>query len=55
MSQLVETEDILSSQKIKGSPLYMAPEVIQRKGITFKADVYSFGICKNKSIIFFKN
>eukprot|EP01091_Cochliopodium_minus_P003646 TRINITY_DN13624_c0_g1_i1.p1 TRINITY_DN13624_c0_g1~~TRINITY_DN13624_c0_g1_i1.p1 ORF type:complete len:522 (-),score=142.88 TRINITY_DN13624_c0_g1_i1:19-1584(-) len=44
MSQLIETEDILSSQKIKGSPLYMAPEVVKRKGITKSADVYSFAI-----------
>jgi serine/threonine protein kinase len=28
----------------KGSPLYMAPEVLQKKALTGKVDVYSFGL-----------
>eukprot|EP01097_Dermamoeba_algensis_P005996 TRINITY_DN3774_c0_g1_i1.p1 TRINITY_DN3774_c0_g1~~TRINITY_DN3774_c0_g1_i1.p1 ORF type:complete len:520 (+),score=48.87 TRINITY_DN3774_c0_g1_i1:147-1706(+) len=32
------------NNKPKGTPLYMAPEVLQNKRITKKVDVYSFGI-----------
>uniref|UniRef100_A0A6B2L3F6 Protein kinase domain-containing protein n=1 Tax=Arcella intermedia TaxID=1963864 RepID=A0A6B2L3F6_9EUKA len=43
--------DVTGGQKLiwdergrKGSPLYMAPEVLLKKGLNSKVDVYSFGI-----------
>jgi len=44
LSEFREDQQISTNTKPIGTPLYMAPEVMQRGEITEKVDVYSFGI-----------
>lgn len=45
LSQFQPAERGLRDSSPKGTPLYMAPEVMMCKDITPKVDVYAFGIC----------
>lgn len=44
LSQLLEGDDSQDKKNAIGSPLWMAPEVMQKKPFNERADVYSFGI-----------
>ncbi len=44
LSRLVPYGDVLQGTKVRGSAIYIAPEVAQGQGIDHTADVYAFGI-----------
>lgn len=44
MSRLVPYGDVLQGAKVRGSAIYIAPEVAQGQGVDHTADVYAFGI-----------
>ena len=43
LSRLVPYGDVLQGTKVRGSAIYIAPEVAQGQGIDHTADVYAFG------------
>jgi len=45
LSDTVESSQLIWDERgRKGSPLYMAPEVLQKKGLDNKVDIYAFGL-----------
>lgn len=44
LSRLVPYGDVLQGAKVRGSAIYIAPEVAQGQGVDHTADVYAFGI-----------
>ncbi|KAK8897680.1 hypothetical protein M9Y10_015644 [Tritrichomonas musculus] len=44
IAKIIKSDSFVKSEKIKGTPAYLAPEVYMRKEYSKFSDVYSFGL-----------